>query len=51
MNKTLKKGLYLHSYIALFSAAIGETVYVIYDDIGEVFSTTNELHLERFYAA
>ena len=51
MNKTLKQGLYLHTYISLFSAAIGETFYVIYDDIGDVFSTTNESHLERFYAA
>jgi hypothetical protein len=47
MSAQLKAGLYLHTYISQFS---GETVYVVYDHIGEVYSTIFPSRLERFYA-
>ena len=48
MEKQLKDGLFLHTYISQFS---GETIYVVYDNIGEVFSTIFPSRLERFYKA
>lgn len=46
MNKQMKSGLFLHTYISQFS---GETIYVVYDHIGQVFTTIFESQLERFY--
>lgn len=46
MNKQLKSGLFLHTYVSQFS---GETVYVVYDHVGEVYSTIFPNRLERFY--
>lgn len=48
MNKKLKPGLYLHIYVSQFS---GETVYVIHDDVGEIYTTIFPSRLERFYEA
>ena len=44
----LLPGLYLHTYVSQFS---GETVYVVYDDVGEVFTTIYPWRLEPFLDA
>ena len=51
MSKTLKQGFFLHTYNAASSFALGETVYVIYDYIGAVFTTCHESDLARFCEA
>ena len=48
MSKQLKDGLYLHTFVCQFS---GETFYVVYDNVGEVFSTIFPSRLEPFYKA
>lgn len=47
MNKILKPGITIDSHIPSYGFAIGETVYVVCDAIGAIFTTTNPSQLEK----